>query len=153
MPITFNLNREVAVITTIRDVDFGLGIEVLKHGLTELATHPVNPVILFDVQQTEEDRSTGEIRKIVDRIQEQTSGAHVAILVASDLLYGMGRMFGSYAEGAGLNAMVFREGKCAWKWCLEWQVCLHGNQVVVSRTTQQRDDSPKPQEQNLGDAC
>mgnify|MGYP001412964820 FL=1 len=53
MPITFNLNREVAVITTIRDVDFGLGLEVLKHGLTELATHPVNPVILFDVQQTE----------------------------------------------------------------------------------------------------
>ena len=128
-------------------------LEILEHGLSELSRYPVNPVILFDVQQIEEDRSTGEIRTIVDRIQELAPGAHVAILVASDLLYGMGRMFGSYAEGAGLNAMVFRDRQCAWQWCLERRGCLQGHQMMVSQATQESDDTTDPQEQNLGGAC
>ncbi|MEM7363280.1 MAG: hypothetical protein AAF525_04610 [Pseudomonadota bacterium] len=148
MPIVFQLEREVAVFTTIGDVDFDEGILVLKDGVSELTALAVNPVILFDVQQTEEDRSSGEMRTIVDALQEQVPGVSIAVLVASDLHYGIARMFGSYAEGAGLNTMVFRDRQSAWEWCAEQRGSLQGDQVKVISSTRPASSDQK----NLGDA-
>ena len=44
------------------------------------------------------------------------SGAQVAIVVARDLDYGIGRMFKAYADGAGIDYQLFRELEAAQTW-------------------------------------
>lgn len=132
MPITFSIDDHVAVFTTIGHVDFETGLASIRDGLQVLAEQSGVPVILFDVQQSEKARSSDEIRTIVDAICDETPGAHIAVLAASDLHYGIARMFGSYAEGAGLNAMAFRDRQEAWQWCLKQRAGFREHRVLIA---------------------
>ena len=116
MPINFHINDEIRIFTTIGDVEYQEGLNVLKEGLQGTkASETV--LILFDIRQSREKRTHDEIRDIAQFLKPFISGkAKIALLVDRDLYYGLSRMFMSYVEEDAIEARVFKEYDDALSW-------------------------------------
>lgn len=116
MPINFHTSNGVGVFTTIGDVDYLEGIEVLTHGLESIqSSDPL--LVLFDLRQSLEHRSTEEVAGIADLVKPYVSGtAKIALLAEADLYFGLSRIFSVYVEDVKIAARVFREYDQALSW-------------------------------------
>lgn len=108
MPLTYRIDDGLLTFTTIGDVEFSAGMKVLLEGLSQYATSGAQrPRILFDLEQSIENRSAADLRSIAVVVGQNVPSARIACLVASDLHYGLSRMFGVYLGDDGMVMRVF----------------------------------------------
>jgi len=117
MPITAELDRAAGIweLTT--------GTSVTLQEISDLALanewEGVNR-LLWDLRAVREaPESTGELREAADFVKEMRSvfeGGRVAIVVTSDLDFGLARMFQVFAEGSGVDYQIFRDLGTARGW-------------------------------------
>lgn len=118
MPINYQINNEVCIFTTVGDIDYHEGINVLKEGLERIKTFDP-ALILFDIRLSKENRSSDEIFEITKVIKSMVlSRLKIALLVDGDLYYGLSRMFSSYIEEADIRTNVFKQYDDALTWLL-----------------------------------
>lgn len=75
--------------------------------------------LLLDYRERESVASTDEARELVDemgRLGKQFGDSRFALVVSSDLAYGMGRMVSSLAERSFPPVAVFRDLEAARSW-------------------------------------
>ena len=116
MPINFRVNDDIRIFTTIGDVEYHEGLNVLKEGLQGIKTS--DPVlILFDIRLSRENRTHDEIHNIAQFVKPFISGkAKISLLVDHDLYYGLSRMFMSYVEEDAIEAQIFKDYDDAIAW-------------------------------------
>ena len=120
MPLTFDLEEGVGVFRSSGEVDYQEAMQVYQGGLDALVERndPVS-LVLFDLLESNENRSQAELRAIVDAARRSLGEARMALLARSELLYGLSRMFSAFAEQAGFDVEVFKRRDEALSW-------LHG---------------------------
>lgn len=116
MPINFQNNDGIGIFTTVGDVDYGEGIDVLTHGLQSIQS--ADPLlVLFDLRQSREHRSAEEVSSIADIVKPYVSGtAKIALLAEADIYFGLSRIFSAYVEDTRITAQVFRDYDQALSW-------------------------------------
>ncbi len=117
MPVSFTLNDGIGIFTTVGDVDFEEGLDILEKGMDEVRKSGQPHVLLFDLSQSAENRSVEELHMISVFIQERLPHAHLAMVAQQDLYYGISRMFSSFAESLSLESRAFRNRDDAIDWC------------------------------------
>ena len=82
----------------------------------ELASNPVR--ILWDGRSALADKSGLVIRRAASRIRTlpPLEGARLALLVSTDLQFGLARLGGAYLEMEGLQVRVYRDRSEALTW-------------------------------------
>ena len=124
MPINYKVADGVRIFTTIGDVDYHEGLNVLKEGL-QGAEPPGPALILFDITRSKENRTHDEIRNIAQFVKPFVRGeAKISLLVDRDLYYGLSRMFASYVEEENIEAQVFKGYDDALTWLQQWHVSV-----------------------------
>ena len=118
MPISFSIKDRIGTFTNIGDVEMAQGIAVLEEGLTQMAKSDLTPVFLFDLSQSTENRSVEELQLIAATIHERLPNACMALLVTTDVSFGLSRMFGTFASSLNMEASVFRDRDECMAWCL-----------------------------------
>jgi len=117
MPVSFTLSDGIGIFTTVGDVDFEEGLDILEKGMDAVHKSGQPHVLLFDFSQSAENRSAEELHTISMFIQERLPRAHLAMVAQQDLYYGISRMFSSFAESLSLDSRAFRNRDEAIDWC------------------------------------
>ena len=120
MPLSYELRDGVLRYSTVADVDFDPGTEVLEAGLCAAAGAAPDHrwALLFDVRQSQEDRNSSElhyIARVIGDHREILSGK-CAIVVSEPAFYGMGRMMAAYLLKYDIETQVFHEVEVAEVW-------------------------------------
>ena len=84
MPIHFKIEDKIGFFTTIGDVEYEEGFQVLMDGLERLKSESVNRV-LFDIRQSRESRSPQEIRSVAETVSKNVKNSKVAVVANRDL--------------------------------------------------------------------
>ena len=117
MPIKFTLDDDkIGVFTTIGNVEYEDGMKVLHLGLDTINKECKNHLILFDIRQSEENRSGKEIKDMAETIKQQLGSAKMAIVVDNDFYHGVSRMFIANSELLDMDSNVFRNPADAVSW-------------------------------------
>jgi len=78
---------------------------------------------LWDVRNVRETpETTDELREaaaLVTRLRDLFQGGRVAIVVSTDLYFGLARMFQVFAENSGIDYQIFREIDEARDWLVK----------------------------------
>ena len=119
MPITFHIDNNIGIYITKGDVEFSEGMSVLLGGLQEIKSKLESPLILFDLRESEENRSSNEISSIADVVGMHVEGAKVAMLVNRAPYFGLSRVFEAYVESSNVQTRVFKEYEDALSWLME----------------------------------
>jgi hypothetical protein len=85
---------------------------------------------IVDMRQATVGLTTDELRQIADTVKSSPkviSGARRALLVATDLMYGLYRMFAAYASDGSTEYRVFRDEKQALAWLEEGRLRKNGH--------------------------
>ncbi len=123
MPIRYEIEPRMLRFCTEGDVAYDETMHVLRDGLTRgedaIRSGSAAPFdLLFDVRESLENRSAEELRQMADLVAERSgilSGR--AAVVASDVLhFGLGRMFGAYADARQIEVRVFYSLEEAESW-------------------------------------
>ncbi len=98
-------------------------IHILKQ-ITSSADYPANVSILWDVRAVDACQCNAEVlRHFIDARQRfpQRGRACIAILVDSDLAYGLGRMYEMLSEASDLPQIIriFRQSEAAEQWLMQ----------------------------------
>lgn len=74
--------------------------------------------LLFDVRQSTESRSSGELRDIAALIASHRGmlTGRCAIIVSKPMYYGLGRIFSVFMESFGINSAVLHSEEEALRW-------------------------------------
>ena len=119
MPISYTMDDSALTFTTVGDVDFAEGLAVLNDGMCRYEqSKPAQIRVLFDLTQSTENRSGEELKYICHVVTQKLPGARIALVVRSDLLYGLSRMFSAMAYGKVSDSQVFRSMTEAQAWLL-----------------------------------
>lgn len=116
MPLSFHIDNSIGFFTTTGDLDYGEGIKILHEGLQEIRSNLKNPLILFDIRKSKENRSSKEIYGIAEVIRGYFDNAKIAMLVEGDLYYGLSRMLEAYIEPSNICTRVFKNYDAALTW-------------------------------------
>jgi len=123
MPLRYELRDPVLWYVAEGDVDYAAGREVLRSGVEAAGAHaPARSWdVLFDIRESGERRSAEELRGIASFCAEQgpTLSRRCAVVAGDAFHFGLGRMFGAYAEPAGVEVRVFRDLAAAEQWLAE----------------------------------
>ena len=119
MPIVYRLDPAAGSLETACEGDVALE-EVLQH-FTELGALALPPRVdvLLDLTQMTSLPDSGQIRVAADTLtglRTRTRWGACAIVAKQDVLFGMSRMFGVYAEPVFERVHVFREREEAKRW-------------------------------------
>lgn len=117
MPISFKIEDKIGTFTSIGDVEIEQGILVLKDGLSQMEKSGLSPVFLFDLSQSTENRSIKELQLIAALIHERLPNSCIALLVTTEVSYGLSRMFSTFAASLDMEATVFRDRNECKAWC------------------------------------
>lgn len=71
---------------------------------------------VVDLRHARFEPTTSEIRCGVTRLGRIATGGRIALVVASDFQFGLGRMFGALCEGSGFDVRPFRAADDATGW-------------------------------------
>jgi hypothetical protein len=119
MSLTYGIEHDVLTVKTVGVVDFAEGFAVFQRGLQAYSEcAPALPRILFDLVESEENRTADELKNIAIMVGERFPGARIAIVVRSDLLYGLSRMFAVFVEPKVSAIKIFRDLPTAQRWLL-----------------------------------
>ncbi|MBM3290445.1 MAG: hypothetical protein FJY92_09860 [Candidatus Hydrogenedentes bacterium] len=123
MGISYETSEGVLTFLTRGEVDFAGGLQVLQRGFADAAAKSASDPsvkwhLLFDIRESTENRSSGELRGIAEIIAAHRSilTGRCALVVASPLYYGLGRVFAVFMEGFGLTVTVVHSGPDALAW-------------------------------------
>ena len=116
MPIEFRVNDGIGVFTTIGNIDYQEGMTILKEGLEKIELLD-RVLILFDLRQSQENRSPDEIREIAKFIKLRISKkVKIALVATHDFYYGLSSVFAAYVDHVGIDAQVFKNINDALSW-------------------------------------
>ena len=115
MALHFKIENNLAIYTAIGDVEFHSGLEVLKAGLEEVIAHPDVNNVLFDLRDSEENRSVEEVKGIAQVVKSRLVNAKLAVVAKKDIQYGFGRMFSLLIED-DFEVYVFKDYDEAIDW-------------------------------------
>ena len=108
--VTVAQRRPGAVVTEV--------VRLLEAQLREPGFElPLKAVV--DIRSTMFSPSGAELRVGAYRLRELGGGGRLALVVANDFQFGLGRMFGLLAEGSGVDVRPFREPRDATLWARE----------------------------------
>ncbi len=122
MSLSYELDGEFLRYTVEGDVDFQEGFAVFQQGLAEaeatVAAGGAPRPVLFDIRASKERRSAEELKGIATALGRHrgTVADHCAIVVSTPLYYGLGRMFGHFAEEYGITMEIFDDPLEAEAW-------------------------------------
>ena len=119
MPITYQLEPDTLRFNAVGDVEFDDGLRMLRRGLEEyVADRKANHRVVFDIRRSTENRSTVELRQIVQITQDYLGpDSQVAFLVATrDVMYGLSRMCTAYFDSEFVTAEVFLNEEAVDEW-------------------------------------
>ncbi|MCC6154887.1 MAG: hypothetical protein IT367_14065 [Candidatus Hydrogenedentes bacterium] len=123
MGITYVIQDDVIRFTTHGAVDFVDGLHELQCGFAEASDITAKDatrkwLLLFDVRESTESRTSGELRDIATLIASHRGllRGRCAIIVSKPLYYGLGRMFAVFMESFGLTTAVLHSDEEALHW-------------------------------------
>jgi hypothetical protein len=119
MPVVYHLDKSACSIETACVGDVTLD-EVLQH-FAELDAMelPERLDVLLDLTEMTSLPESGQIRVAADTLvglRDKTRWDACAVVAKQDVLFGMSRMFGVYAEQVFVRVHVFREKDEARRW-------------------------------------
>ncbi len=118
MPISFRIEDKIGTFTSVGDVAIEQGILVLEDGLSQMEESRLTPVFLFDLTRSTENRSTEELQLMAAIIHERLPNSCMALLVTTEVSYGLSRMFSTFAASLDMEATVFRDRDACRAWCI-----------------------------------
>jgi len=120
MALKYELDDQVIRYTTVSDVEFDQGTRTLENGLEAAKAKDPSQLwhILFDIRESNENRSSGELNFIAIIIGEHRSmlSGRCAIVVADPLHYGLGRMFATIMMNYQMMVEVKHDVEEAERW-------------------------------------
>lgn len=122
MPLEYRLSDSIIHFTTVGDVDYEGGLAILKEAFSRASSQPSADSqgwhLLFDITESKENRQSQEVRHIAETIQsrKQCLSGRCAVVATDPLRFGVGRMFGAFMEGLGLESIVVRSVAEAEQW-------------------------------------
>ena len=113
MPISYEMDRESAIVrvTAIGDITLEEERKCFEEILSE-PEHCPGCSILLDNRERGEPASTEHVKGMAQAFhdhQDDVGYARLAILVAKEVSFGLGRMFSTLTEHLPLEASVFRD--------------------------------------------
>ena len=123
MSLTYEIRGDVLWFTTEGSVDFVDGLHTIQCGFSEASDASVAEPerrwnLLFDVRQSTESRTSGELQDIAKLIASHRGmlTGRCAIIVSKPLYYGLSRMFAVFMESLGLRTSVVHSEEEAIAW-------------------------------------
>ena len=120
MPITAELDRAAGIWELTTDGSITLE-EIAELALTN-EWEGVRRFLWDHRGVREAPESTDDLREAAafsNEVRDLFAGGRVAIVVSSDLDFGLARMFQVFAEGSGIDHEVFRDRDAARDWLLK----------------------------------
>lgn len=115
---SIDTDKRIAIATVTGEIT----VAEVRADMARLATKPGNvpdmPGIV-DMRGATAGLTSDELRQIAEVIKNSpkaVNGARRALLVGSDLMYGLYRMFAAFASDGTTEFRVFRDEKLAWAW-------------------------------------
>ena len=118
MPVTYAFVGDVLEIRAAGTYATDAVTHVFRAALADPA-RPALRALLYDARDSAVvgGRTTPEVRRAVAFFNDLTPHVgRLALLVTSDVAYGVMRMVAGWAEGAGIEAAVFRDHATALAW-------------------------------------
>ena len=125
MPLKFILTDSTICFQTTGDVEYSEGLTILNEAMDQAemrqSSDPRGWHLLFDISESTENRESNEMQNIAAVIQarRQSLSGRCAVVATDPLHFGLARMFASYLESLGVEAMVKRDKGLAEDWLLE----------------------------------
>ncbi|NUM52867.1 MAG: hypothetical protein HUU46_04405 [Candidatus Hydrogenedentes bacterium] len=123
MGLTYEIRGDILWFATHGAVDFVDGLHVIQCGFAEASDLAARDAerkwhLLFDVRESTESRTSGELRDIATLIASHRGmlSGRCAIIVSKPLYYGLSRMFAVFMESFGLSTSVLHSDEEAVRW-------------------------------------
>jgi hypothetical protein len=120
MPLRYEIRADAIWIVTQGDVDYEAGLETLDRAITAASEYAPERRwdIVFDICESQEDRSAMELRSIAEIVARHPSvlSGRCAVLAGDDFHFALGRQFGAYSEGLGVDVRVLRNPEAVRNW-------------------------------------
>ena len=118
MPVQFEIKDDVSgEFITLGEVEFDQGIKTLTHGIEEMKKRSIE-YMLFDLRKGEERRTAEELKQIALYIMHFLQKGKVALVVPSDLYFGLSRMMTAHLDTEQVKAFVSMDYDEAVNWLL-----------------------------------
>jgi hypothetical protein len=123
MHITHSIDTDKRIVITT--VTGEITVAAVRADITRLADEPgYAPDMpgIVDMRNATAGLTSDELRQIAETVKNSpkaVNGARRALLVSSDLMYGLYRMFAAFASDGTTEFRVFRDEKLAHAWILE----------------------------------
>lgn len=114
MALISSVDDGVLLIRSVGDQSLEEGLAQLNAGMSlaqqTLDATGVAPDLLIDLTESEEAKSTGELKQIIAYFAAHRPplSGRIAVVAPKDLLFGLSRVFGAHGERHGLATAVFR---------------------------------------------
>ena len=119
MPLTFDFVEDRSLVKVALNAPFKAD-EVAEAGQSLISDPRLTPdcAFLVDCSNTDYVADTRTVRVLLQLIVDEhlVQGRRIALVVATDLQYGMGRVFTSLAQVKNVDANVFRSAAEAEEW-------------------------------------
>lgn len=125
MPLTYSLAEGIIDVVATGEVDFHAGLAVLGRAFAAAAAvAPTGWHLVIDITRSEENRTSEELRGIVEVVREHRPllSGRCAVVASDALHYGLGRMFQTYMDGAGAVVAIFEGMEEAREWVVRGDV-------------------------------
>jgi hypothetical protein len=120
MPITYELRDDTLWFVTVGEVDYRGGLRVLVEAFEAARAHDPKRRwnVVFDIRSSSENRSADELQGIASVVAQNDAvlSGRCAVVAGDSLHFGLARMFGTYAEGLGLDVTVVKDVPRAVAW-------------------------------------
>lgn len=117
MALSYRLEKDL--LTVVAEGDFGLSdVEKVFHRALADPACPAQVWVLVDARRAVVNPPVGELRDTARFVASLGTRLHprLALVVERDLLFGLGRMLGTFAERHGLTLETFRDLQAARAW-------------------------------------
>jgi hypothetical protein len=117
--IEVDTNRRLVIVTPAQSITVEQACDTLR-AMVLLPDFRISMPSIWDLRHTElmhiNGQDIGTLSKVAHELKEQRGAAKTAIVVGSDLSYGLGRMFELLNGTSHLEARVFRDMASAEFW-------------------------------------
>ena len=120
MPITFKIDNKAGIVYTTIDGD--VGTDEILDGLKGILTHPdFRPGLngIADLRNSNLHSFSADVKRIANLLIEyagKIGPSKTAILVSTNVTFGMTRMFQTFAEKSSIQTEIFQDLKDALQW-------------------------------------
>jgi hypothetical protein len=120
MPIIIELNKEEGIVYTT--IDGRVSTDEIIDGLKKVLDHPdFRPGLrgIVDIRPSELDTHAGDVRRIADLLieyRDRIGWSRSAVVVATDLAFGMTKMFQAFNEASSIEVEIFQDIEEARQW-------------------------------------